>query len=140
MKDEMSPSSPVNGDHVPSSSSATYARIKHARPLSPGPSLTDQQSAETRPPPKRARKAINCEPCRNSKLKCDRYVFQPLRARQSPYPTTRMSQKPTVFVLCSKRSVTMLRTIYTTAEVAVVGTTASCYQNQDEAAGRDDQQ
>lgn len=30
----------------------------------------EQDSA--RPPTKRARKAINCEPCRNSKLKCDR--------------------------------------------------------------------
>lgn len=27
---------------------------------------------DARPPTKRARKAINCEPCRNSKLKCDR--------------------------------------------------------------------
>ncbi|KAF8845601.1 hypothetical protein BDN67DRAFT_961186 [Paxillus ammoniavirescens] len=27
---------------------------------------------DPRPPTKRARKAINCEPCRNSKLKCDR--------------------------------------------------------------------
>ncbi|KAI5832747.1 hypothetical protein K523DRAFT_187410, partial [Schizophyllum commune Tattone D] len=26
-----------------------------------------------RPPTKRARKAINCEPCRQSKLKCDRH-------------------------------------------------------------------
>ncbi|KAI0733456.1 hypothetical protein C8Q72DRAFT_754676, partial [Fomitopsis betulina] len=33
----------------------------------------DRTGSETRqPPPKRARKAINCEPCRNSKLKCDR--------------------------------------------------------------------
>ncbi|KAG1780404.1 fungal-specific transcription factor domain-containing protein [Suillus placidus] len=34
---------------------------------SPPPNELDQ-----RPPTKRARKAINCEPCRNSKLKCDR--------------------------------------------------------------------
>ncbi|KAG2031542.1 hypothetical protein BDR03DRAFT_927876 [Suillus americanus] len=34
---------------------------------SPPPNEHDQ-----RPPTKRARKAINCEPCRNSKLKCDR--------------------------------------------------------------------
>ncbi|KIY45983.1 hypothetical protein FISHEDRAFT_48384 [Fistulina hepatica ATCC 64428] len=31
-----------------------------------------ESSADGRPPTKRARKAINCEPCRNSKLKCDR--------------------------------------------------------------------
>ncbi|OBZ71773.1 hypothetical protein A0H81_08203 [Grifola frondosa] len=35
--------------------------------------LSDDPSTDARPnPPKRARKAINCEPCRNSKLKCDR--------------------------------------------------------------------
>ncbi|KAF9498391.1 hypothetical protein BDN71DRAFT_1465593 [Pleurotus eryngii] len=34
------------------------------------PSGDTQQDG--RPPTKRARKAINCEPCRNSKLKCDR--------------------------------------------------------------------
>lgn len=39
---------------------------------SPGPG---EQNGDTRPQ-KRARKAINCEPCRNSKLKCDRYVSQ----------------------------------------------------------------
>ena len=31
-------------------------------------------SSTTRPPTKRARKAINCGPCRTSKLKCDKYV------------------------------------------------------------------
>jgi hypothetical protein len=34
---------------------------------------TGEQNQEGRPT-KRARKAINCEPCRNSKLKCDRCV------------------------------------------------------------------
>lgn len=102
MHDERSPSSPVNGDRASSSTSASQPRVKHARPLSPGPLPSDQHSAEARPPaPKRARKAINCEPCRNSKLKCDR-------------------NRP-----CSS---CVLR-----------GTTASCYQNQDELGGRDDQ-
>ncbi|OJA07772.1 hypothetical protein AZE42_02981 [Rhizopogon vesiculosus] len=31
---------------------------------------------DPRPPTKRARKAINCEPCRNSKLKCDSCVLR----------------------------------------------------------------
>ncbi|EKM59572.1 uncharacterized protein PHACADRAFT_49856, partial [Phanerochaete carnosa HHB-10118-sp] len=40
---------------------------------SPGPSSSELHNGEGRPSaPKRARKAINCEPCRNSKLKCDR--------------------------------------------------------------------
>ncbi|KII95975.1 hypothetical protein PLICRDRAFT_96706 [Plicaturopsis crispa FD-325 SS-3] len=39
---------------------------------SPPPSSTDHPSGESRPPTKRARKAVNCEPCRASKLKCDR--------------------------------------------------------------------
>ncbi|KAG6331659.1 hypothetical protein ID866_7430 [Astraeus odoratus] len=58
----------------PSSSSASQPpRQKQQRPAnvrsrtSPPPNDPD-----ARPPTKRARKAINCEPCRNSKLKCDR--------------------------------------------------------------------
>ncbi|KAF9821044.1 hypothetical protein IEO21_01021 [Rhodonia placenta] len=46
----------------------------------PTPSLPDSAEGRDRsgslevrqPPAKRARKAVNCEPCRNSKLKCDR--------------------------------------------------------------------
>ncbi|GJE84775.1 Zn(II)2Cys6 transcription factor [Phanerochaete sordida] len=103
MHDETSPSSPVNGDRA-SSSTAPGQRVKHARPLSPGPAAADPHSADAGRPtaPKRARKAINCEPCRSSKLKCDR-------------------NRP-----CSS---CVLR-----------GTTASCYQNQDDLGGRDDQQ
>ena len=37
--------------------------------------LRDSPSEGRPPPTKRARKAINCEPCRASKLKCDRYVL-----------------------------------------------------------------
>ncbi|KAG2053526.1 hypothetical protein BDR06DRAFT_459353 [Suillus hirtellus] len=48
--------------------SKTQPRSTNVRSrTSPPPSEHDQ-----RPPTKRARKAINCEPCRNSKLKCDR--------------------------------------------------------------------
>jgi len=60
---------------LPSSSATAIPRQKQHRPsssnirsrTSPPPSEQD-----ARPPTKRARKAINCEPCRNSKLKCDR--------------------------------------------------------------------
>ncbi|KAI0786459.1 hypothetical protein C8Q75DRAFT_771832 [Abortiporus biennis] len=47
-------------------------RVKHPRSRSPVPSTSQSTIPESRPPTKRARKAINCEPCRNSKLKCDR--------------------------------------------------------------------
>lgn len=67
--DAHSSSSQANGDHSPA---PTHARVKQGRPLSPGPSAVDHQGDSRPPAPKRARKAINCEPCRNSKLKCDR--------------------------------------------------------------------
>jgi hypothetical protein len=53
------------------------------RPRSP----TNAENGDGRPPTKRARKAINCEPCRNSKLKCDRSV-------QSLYPSHRFNEPP----------------------------------------------
>ncbi|KAL7282029.1 hypothetical protein ACG7TL_003496 [Trametes sanguinea] len=70
----------TNG-HLPTvspSASASAPRTKQARVRSPGHGAPNEShdgpSADARPPPKRARKAINCEPCRNSKLKCDRAV------------------------------------------------------------------
>ncbi|TBU50505.1 hypothetical protein BD309DRAFT_945127 [Dichomitus squalens] len=65
----VAPSGPASGS-VP--------RTKQVRVRSPGPGANgpnetaDSAGLDARPPPKRARKAINCEPCRNSKLKCDR--------------------------------------------------------------------
>ncbi|KAJ4472068.1 fungal-specific transcription factor domain-containing protein [Lentinula aciculospora] len=72
-------------EDTPSSSSSSMAN--NSRPKAPKSSQTsgvvrgrtspapgsgvDSSSADARPQ-KRARKAINCEPCRNSKLKCDR--------------------------------------------------------------------
>ncbi|RPD62045.1 hypothetical protein L226DRAFT_535426 [Lentinus tigrinus ALCF2SS1-7] len=57
-------------------SSGSAPRTKQVRVRSPGANGTvdsaDNGGPDARPPPKRARKAINCEPCRNSKLKCDR--------------------------------------------------------------------
>ena len=57
-----------------------------------------------RPPTKRARKAINCEPCRNSKLKCDRQVSCPFFTIQLT-----SSQKPPLLFLCPQRSVSQFR-------------------------------
>ncbi|KAH9853869.1 hypothetical protein C2E23DRAFT_727985 [Lenzites betulinus] len=59
----------------PGPAPAPAPRTKQVRVRSPSGSGTNEGndgSADSRPPPKRARKAINCEPCRNSKLKCDR--------------------------------------------------------------------
>ncbi len=60
------------------SPSGSAPRTKQVRVRSPGANgtgdSTDNGGSDARPPPKRARKAINCEPCRNSKLKCDRCV------------------------------------------------------------------
>lgn len=38
------------------------------------PANAAEERESQKPPTKRARKAINCEPCRASKLKCDRSV------------------------------------------------------------------
>lgn len=54
--------------------SSTTAGVVRGR-TSPTPGASGEQSTDGRPPTKRARKAINCEPCRNSKLKCDRFVL-----------------------------------------------------------------
>ncbi|RDB20541.1 putative transcriptional regulatory protein C1F7.11c [Hypsizygus marmoreus] len=50
----------------PSRSSTTTGTVRGRT------SPSGEQNSDGRPPTKRARKAINCEPCRNSKLKCDR--------------------------------------------------------------------
>ncbi|KAI0092539.1 hypothetical protein BDY19DRAFT_924889, partial [Irpex rosettiformis] len=62
-----------NGSHSPVASTS-LVRVKHSRPHSPvlASAADPSQAHDLKPPaPKRARKAINCEPCRNSKLKCD---------------------------------------------------------------------
>ncbi|KAG6866009.1 hypothetical protein C0991_009681 [Blastosporella zonata] len=63
----------------PTSPTTTIPRQKPARSNTAGTvrgrtSPTGEQNGDGRPPTKRARKAINCEPCRSSKLKCDRFV------------------------------------------------------------------
>ncbi|KAH7888082.1 fungal-specific transcription factor domain-containing protein [Phlebopus sp. FC_14] len=61
----------------PSSSTAPAPRQKQHRSSTAAGTVRSRTSPppgeqDPRPPTKRARKAINCEPCRNSKLKCDR--------------------------------------------------------------------
>jgi len=68
----------------PSSSSSAPPRPKPPRSATvvgtvrPRNSSPSDQNGDGRPPTKRARKPINCEPCRNSKLKCDRFVCRTL--------------------------------------------------------------
>ncbi|KAF5333453.1 hypothetical protein D9611_002362 [Ephemerocybe angulata] len=69
----------MTDDAQPSTSPST-SRPKPARTNTIGtvrargnsPPGSSEGPSDGRPPTKRARKAINCEPCRNSKLKCDR--------------------------------------------------------------------
>ncbi|KAF8227966.1 hypothetical protein L208DRAFT_1490561 [Tricholoma matsutake] len=60
----------------PTASSSAPSRPKPTRSTTAGAvrgrSPSNAENGDGRPPTKRARKAINCEPCRNSKLKCDR--------------------------------------------------------------------
>ncbi|KAI0346994.1 hypothetical protein BDW22DRAFT_1351330 [Trametopsis cervina] len=61
-------------DGLTVNTSSSHSRVKQSRPHSPVASTPDTPHLQdVKPPaPKRARKAINCEPCRSSKLKCDR--------------------------------------------------------------------
>ncbi|KAF9468850.1 fungal-specific transcription factor domain-containing protein [Collybia nuda] len=65
-------------DDNPTTSSSAPTRPKTQRTNATGTvrgrtsPTPGEQNGDGRPPTKRARKAINCEPCRNSKLKCDR--------------------------------------------------------------------
>ena len=48
----------------------------------------ERDASQAKQPAKRARKAINCEPCRNSKLKCDRSVHFKDMPPSHSYQTT----------------------------------------------------
>ena len=80
---------------------SSTAGVVRAR-TSPTPGTSAEQSTDGRPPTKRARKAINCEPCRNSKLKCDRFLFH-----FSPilFPRINSSflhpKEPAMFIVCA---------------------------------------
>ncbi|KAF7354944.1 hypothetical protein MSAN_01409300 [Mycena sanguinolenta] len=73
MPDESSPSatstSPVAPRPKPPKTSSTGTVRGRT---SPAPGSSADHNGDGPRPTKRARKAINCEPCRNSKLKCDR--------------------------------------------------------------------
>lgn len=64
---------PDDTNDPPSTASSTNPRQKqHHKPNVRSRTSPPPGEQDARPPTKRARKAINCEPCRNSKLKCDR--------------------------------------------------------------------
>ena len=156
---QMPSSSHTNGDHSPPSAAPQPPppRVKQSRPHSPVPSSSGQQQqsqSEARPPPpKRARKAINCEPCRNSKLKCDRCVqtqhrlsfpARPLAALARLRAPPRISalandisslssdlQKPPLLVLRAQRCVLPAPSADASLTRSRVGTTSLCYQGQD---------
>ncbi|KAJ6627401.1 fungal-specific transcription factor domain-containing protein [Mycena sp. CBHHK59/15] len=70
MPDDGSPSTTSPAGPRPKPPKTSSTGIVRGR-TSPVPGATEQNGDGPRPT-KRARKAINCEPCRNSKLKCDR--------------------------------------------------------------------
>ena len=101
-----------DNNNNPSSSSAT-PRPKPPRSattagtIRPRNSSPSDQNGDGRPPTKRARKPINCEPCRNSKLKCDRFVAE--RCVTIYFPTVFFFLKePPLLILCSPWSVSSL--------------------------------
>lgn len=69
---------------VPNINPRPTQRLKQEQEPSPdSPAKSPTADRESRPPAKRSRKAINCDPCRTSKLKCDRFAFPSFL---SPYP------------------------------------------------------
>lgn len=101
------PPSPMVDESLPASSpSAPRPRLQRTSGTvrgrsSPTPASNGDPPSDGRPPTKRARKAINCEPCRNSKLKCDRSV----KSQSSCLFLLSAFQKSPMFVLCASRSV-----------------------------------
>ena len=75
MADDSNNNLPTANSTSPTSARPKPVRSSTAgvvRTRSPPPPGSSTEQSNDRPPTKRARKAINCEPCRNSKLKCDR--------------------------------------------------------------------
>ncbi|KAJ7781666.1 fungal-specific transcription factor domain-containing protein [Mycena metata] len=73
MPDESSPSTSSTSPAAPRPKPPKTSSTGTVRGrTSPAPGSTADQNGDGPRPTKRARKAINCEPCRNSKLKCDR--------------------------------------------------------------------
>ncbi|KAH9482451.1 Fusarisetin A cluster transcription factor fsa6 [Psilocybe cubensis] len=105
----------------PKPSRSTTIGVVRGR-TSPTPGV-GEQPADGRPPTKRARKAINCEPCRNSKLKCDRnrpcsscvlrgtsaMCYQDARAHEGSDPHTRGDDQPTYTRIDPAQEIARLR-------------------------------
>jgi len=114
----------MTDDNIPHPMSAPSTAVSRPKPsrsstvgvvrgrTSPTPGASTEQGSDGRPPTKRARKAINCEPCRNSKLKCDRY-FLSCRFEMQAVCSTQLfvlspsSQKSTMFIVCAARQVSL---------------------------------
>ncbi|PPQ79557.1 hypothetical protein CVT25_003439 [Psilocybe cyanescens] len=110
--------------HLRPSASPPIARPKPSRSntigivrgrTSPTPGV-GEQSNDGRPPTKRARKAINCEPCRNSKLKCDRnrpctsaMCYQDARGHETSDPHTRGDDQHTFTRIDPAQEIARLR-------------------------------
>lgn len=93
---------------------------------SPTPASNGDPPGDGRPPTKRARKAINCEPCRNSKLKCDRSVGSHHLPACSYSP---IFQKSPMFVMRPSRSVLCPHSFHRLIYLCSLGTSAMCYQD-----------
>ena len=107
-----SPLATMSEPNPPSSLQTPASRPKQARSstvgvvrgrTSPTPGTSGEQSTDGRPPTKRARKAINCEPCRNSKLKCDRFCHISLFSLQPINWTILPAKESAMFILCAAR-------------------------------------
>ena len=68
------PAQRLKQEHADSQPSQSTAQAQNTEANAKSPTA----ERDPKPPPaKRSRKAINCEPCRSSKLKCDRSVLKP---------------------------------------------------------------
>jgi len=72
------PSPIMSEDHASKQRRTSRSAITNTAPakqlVHPRPGSSSRETPDDTRPAKRTRKAINCEPCRNSKLKCDRFV------------------------------------------------------------------
>ncbi|KAG6919321.1 hypothetical protein DXG01_007454 [Tephrocybe rancida] len=117
---------------TPTGSSPSVPRQKPARSNTTGTvrgrtSPTGEQNGDGRPPTKRARKAINCEPCRNSKLKCDRFVT--MRRVMNLDNDYSLEIDPARHVCCAVRSHLDFWPVSQVSYAESIGTSAMCYQD-----------
>ena len=102
------PSSSTLSDRSPTQTDETRSTSETpstgTRPRSPASLDLPYTSGRIRVPAKRARKAINCAPCRQSKLKCDRYFSSPPCSCRSLYDLP-LHQRTAVLFVQTKRCV-----------------------------------